>query len=181
MTIARTTLPAVFFLAAIFTTSGCSNGKSAPTPGNFVQGLNKHFLDHNDCLLPNTRFPYETTDRGETRQLDTLVKAGLLEKTEEFSVHTSRYTVSATGARYAPRFCYGHREATTIDNFTPPAVADGFKETTVIYHYTMMDVPVWAKSADMQAAFPEMAQSTSGNASAKATLAQTPVGWQVPD
>jgi hypothetical protein len=44
-----------------------------------------------------------------------------------------------------------------------------------------MDVPVWAKSADVQAAFPDMALSTSGNASAKSVLAQTPVGWQVPD
>lgn len=181
MTISRTTSSATLLLAGLFLATGCSNGKSKPTAENFIQGLNRHFADHSECLLPNTRFPYETTDRNETRQLDTLVKSGLLEKTEEFSIHTSRYTVSSTGARYAPRFCYGHREATAIDSFTPPTPANGFNETSVSYRYNMMDVPVWAKSADVQAAYPGMAKAVNGTDSDKAVLAQTPVGWQVPD
>jgi hypothetical protein len=177
----RTTSAATLFLAATLIFTGCNNGKSAPTTANFIQGLNSHFLDHNECLFPNTRFPFETSDRDTTRQMDTLVKSGLLDKSEEMSIHASRYTPTPAGARYAPRFCYGHREATAIDNFTPPTPNNGFNETTVTYRYNMMDVPVWAKSADVQAAFPDMALSTSGNACAKSVLAQTPVGWQVPD
>ena len=159
---------------------GC-HSKSAPTSENFIQGLNKHYVDHPDCLLANIRFPYETSDPKETAQLDTLVKSQLLDKSVEMAVHVSRYTVTTFGTRYAPRFCYGHRVANTIDSFTPPAVANGFNETQVTYHYTMEDVPVWAKSANVLKAFPAMAEITSGHATGVATLAQTPVGWQVPD
>ena len=159
---------------------GC-HSKSAPTSENFLQGLNKHYVDHPDCLLANTRFPYETGDPKETAQMDTLVKSQLLDKTVEMSIRVSRYTVTTVGARYAPSFCYGHRVANTIDSFTPPAVANGFNETQVTYHYTMADVPVWAKSANVLKAFPAMAEIISGHATGVATLAQTPVGWQVPD
>jgi hypothetical protein len=168
-------------LAFCFVLAGCTGGKSAPTSANFIQALNKHFLDHADCLLVDTRFPYETTDREKTKQMDSLVKALLLDKSEEKSIHASRYTTTTTGTRFAPRFCYGHREITSIDSFTPLAVANGFKETTVIYHYSMKEVPVWAKTPEVQASFPGMALATSGQATDKAILAQTPVGWQVPD
>ena len=161
--------------------SGCNTGKSAPTPANFTQAINNHFLDHLDCLFSDTRFPFETSDPVKTKQMDSLTKSLLLEKSVESSIHVSRYTVAPAGARYAPHFCYGHREVTSIDSFTPVVVNDGFKETTVAYRYTMKEVPVWALSHDVQSAFPEIAQATSGQATAKATLAQTAVGWQVPD
>src|ERR1700733_14300163 len=150
-------------------TTGCNSGKSAPTPANFTQAINTHFLDHTDCLFSDTRFPFETTDRDKTRQMDSLVKALLLEKSEEMSIHASRYTVTKAGQRFAPRFCYGHRQVTSIDNFTPLAVNDGFKETTVTYSYTMKEIPVWALSPDVQAAFPDMARATSSQSTAKAT------------
>lgn len=175
-TILRSALACTLLLPAI----GC-HSKSAPTSENFIEGLNKHFVDHPDCLLSNIRFPYETSDPKETAQMDTLVKSQLLDKSVEMAIHVSRYTVTTVGNRYAPRFCYGHRVANTVDSNTPLTVANGFKETQVTYHYTMADVPVWAKSADVLKAFPAMAQVTSGQATGVATLAQTPVGWQVPD
>jgi hypothetical protein len=177
---ASTLLKYALACTLLFPAFGC-HSKSAPTSENFIEGLNKHFLDHPDCLLSNVRFPYETTDRKETAQMDSLVKAQLLEKTVEMSIHVSRYTVSATGTRYAPRFCYGHRVVNTIEHFTPPAPANGFNETQVTYRYSMQEVPVWAKSPEVLAAFPAMAQVISGNATGVATLAQTHVGWQVPD
>jgi hypothetical protein len=161
--------------------SGCNSGKSAPTPTNFTLAINNHFLDHPDCLFSDTRFPFETSDPAKTKQMDSLVKSLLLDKSFESSIHVSRYTVAPAGTRYAPRFCYGHREVTSIDSFTPIAVNDGFKETTVTYSYTMKEVPVWAISHDVQDAFPEMARATNSQVTAKATLAQTPVGWQIPD
>jgi hypothetical protein len=170
---------ALVFLATL--TSGCNTGKSAPTPANFTLAINNHFLDHPDCLFSDMRFPFETSDPAKTKQMDSLVKSLLLEKSVESSIHVSRYTVAPAGTRYAPRFCYGHRQVTSIDSFTPIAVNDGFKETTVTYSYTMKEVPVWAISHDVQAAFPEMARATTGQVTAKATLAQTPVGWQIPD
>jgi hypothetical protein len=170
---------ALVFVATL--TSGCNTGKSAPTPANFTLAINNHFLDHPDCLFSDMRFPFETSDPAKTKQMDSLVKSLLLEKSVESSIHVSRYTVAPAGTRYAPRFCYGHRQVTSIDSFTPIAVNDGFKETTVTYSYTMKEVPVWAISHDVQAAFPEMARATTGQVTAKATLAQTPVGWQIPD
>jgi hypothetical protein len=168
-------------LAFVTLASGCNTGKSAPKPANFTLAINNHFLDHSDCLFSDMRFPFETSDPAKTKQMDTLVKSLLLDKSVESSIHVSRYTVTPAGTRYAPRFCYGHRQVTSIHSFTPIAVNDGFKETTVTYNYTMKEVPVWAMSHDVQAAFPEMARATTGQVSAKATLAQTPVGWQIPD
>jgi hypothetical protein len=170
---------ALVFVATL--TSGCNTGKSAPTPANFTLAINNHFLDHPDCLFSDMRFPFETSDPAKTKQMDSLVKSLLLQKSVESSIHVSRYTVAPAGTRYAPRFCYGHRQVTSIDSFTPIAVNDGFKETIVTYSYTMKEVPVWAISHDVQAAFPEMARATTGQVTAKATLAQTPVGWQIPD
>ncbi len=73
--------------------------------------------------------------------MDSLVKDHLLDKFVENSIHVSRYTVTTAGARFAPRFCYGHRQVTSIDSFTPITVNDGFKETTVSYSYTMKEIP----------------------------------------
>jgi hypothetical protein len=160
---------------------GCNTGKSAPTPANFMLAINNHYLDHPDCLFSDTRFPFETSDPAVTKQMDALVKSLLLDKSVENSIHVSRYTVTTTGTRYAPHFCYGHRQVTSIDSFTPVAVTDGFKETTVAYSYTMKETPVWALSHDIQAAFPDMARATTSQVTAKATLAQSPVGWQIPE
>ena len=173
---------AILLLIIVSLASGCNNtGKAAPTPANFALAINNHFLDHSDCLFTDTRFPFETSDPAKTQQMDSLVKSLLLEKSVEQSIHVSRYTVTPAGTRYAPRFCYGHRQVTSIDSSTPITVNDGFKETTVTYSYTMKEVPVWAMSHDVQAAFPEMTRATTGQLTAKATLAQTPVGWQIPD
>ena len=101
--------------------------------------------------LPELVF-FETTDPVKTRQMDSLVTGQLLARTTEPALHESRYTITDVGARYAPRVCYGHRQVTSIDSSTPPAVANGFPETQVTFHYTYMDVPVWAKSAAVEAA-----------------------------
>ena len=172
---------AVLSLLAIAFTSGCNSGKSAHTPDNFTLAIINHFLDRPDCLFSDTRFPYETTDSARMKQMDSLVDAHLLDRSVENRIHVARYTIATAGTRFAPHFCYGHREVTSIDSFTPIAVVDGFKETTVTYSYSMKEVPVWALGNDIQAVFPEMARATTSQITAKATLAQTPVGWQIPD
>ena len=85
------------------------------------------------------------------------IKGGIVER--EAAIHASRYSVTQGGERAAPRFCYGHRSVTAIDSFTPPAQANGFPETQVSYRYEIKDVPVWAKTPEVQAAFPEMAKA----------------------
>jgi len=168
---------ATFLIAA----AGC-HSKSAPTPANFTAALNDHFLDHPDCLFPQSpRFPYETGDPAETARMNALVSAQMLTVQEERDIHVSRYTPTDTGARAVPRFCFGHRVVTGIDSFTPPVQANGFPESQVTYHYSMAEVPVWADSAQMRAAFPPLAYALSGSATDHATLATTITGWQFPD
>lgn len=175
---AATALSAAAILVAA---AGC-NSKTAATPANFTETLNAFYLEHPDCLFVDApRFPYETHDPAMTKQMDALVSVDLLTAEREPAIHASSYTPTAAGGRAQPRFCYGHRVIASIDRSTPPAVADGFEETRVAYHYTMKDIPAWADTPQMKAAFPAMAAAISGNATASATLAKTMSGWQVPD
>ncbi len=181
---ARVTAPGLTVLtaAALVLSAAACHSKSSATPDNFIAGLNAHFLQYPDCLFPDApRFPYETGDPAKLQQMNALVAQQLLTVASEQDIRVSRYTPTAAGARVAPRFCYGHRVVTSIDSFTPPAPANGFPETRVVYHYRMEDVPVWANSDAMHAAFPAMAHATSGTATDKTTLAGTMTGWQVPD
>ncbi len=172
--------PAALLLALTF--AGCKSA-SDPTPENLTKGISKFVAEHPDCLYKTAlRFPYETSDKDEIKQLDSLVATKLLNKGTEPAIHITRYTVSDFGQKSAPRFCYGFRHVTGIEAFTPPAkAASGFNESRVTYHYSLQDVPVWAKEAEVQKAYPDMAKAVSNPAPATIALAQTGVGWQVPD
>jgi hypothetical protein len=179
VTRARVLAPIALFAAVL--TLGC-NSKTAATPENFTRGLNTYLYVHPDCLLPDPpKFPFSTTDSTRTRQMDALVAAQLLTRGTEPAIHVSRYTLTDAGRRYAPRFCYGHRQVTGIVGSTPPAKANGFVESEVTYTYTLTDVPVWARGAAMQAAFPAMAEAVTKGGTASRVLAQTMAGWQVPE
>jgi hypothetical protein len=164
--------------------AGCSSANK-PTNENFTNTLNAWYQDHNDCLFPQGHtFPYEVapgpTAKEEKAQMDSLTDAGLLTRLEDRDMHVSRYSLNLAGNRFAPRFCYGHRQVTSIESFTPPAPRNGFTETTVTYHYTMMDVPVWAGTDQVKAAFPPLAKSLSASPTDQAVLATVGAGWQVP-
>lgn len=176
---------AVLVLSASTAFTGC-NSKLKPTPENYTAALNAYFGEHPDCLLGGeTRFPYEVGEKSaegpSQGQMDALAAAKLVDVKREPAIHISRYTLTAEGTRLAPRFCFGHREITSIDSSTPPAPANGFTETQVSYHYKIGDLPVWAKSSEIAAAFPRFQEETSGQATGKTTLALTGVGWSVPD
>jgi hypothetical protein len=173
-------------LIVLGVTAGC-NTAAKPTDKNFTKALNTYFSEHNDCLYgPGIRFPYElnaadTKATPNARQLDSLVKAGLLKREVERDLKVERYAMTPAGERATPRFCYGHREVTSIDGFTSAGVVDGRKADQVQYHYKMMDVPVWASAPEVERAFPAMARAVAGQGQDKATLELTMVGWQVPD
>lgn len=179
---ARPNLPCTAAIAVLLLSTGC-HSKSDPTSQNFTQGISKYLLDHPDCLYKTAvRFPYETSDPVETHRMNSLVTAQQLDREEERSIHVTRYTPTKIGAAAAPRFCYGFRHVTGIESYTPPAkAADGFNETRVTYQYELQDIPVWSKTPEVQTAFPEMARATSAPGSTTITLAQTGVGWQVPE
>jgi hypothetical protein len=161
--------------------AGCSSANK-PTPQNYLTALNQYLPEHTDCLLDaSIRFPFETGDPALIRQLDTLAAAQVLDAKRSPSLHVTRYTLTSAGERAGQHLCYGHRLATAIVSSTPPAVSGGFNETQIVFRYQMQDAPIWAQDAAIQAVYPKLAQSMSGTATAKITLAQTGVGWEVPD
>ena len=177
-------LIAAFALSSAGCTLSLAGCKSAtdPTPENYLTTINAYLPDHPDCLFDSTvTFPYETSDVAQSKQLDTLVKSQVLEVGREPAMHVSRYTLTATGKAAGPHLCYGYRNATAVVTNTPPAVANGFTETAVTYKFKLHDMPMWAKSEDVQAAFPKLAHEASGDATDTITLAQDRVGWSVPN
>lgn len=167
--------------ACLLLVAGCKNATD-PTPENYLKTINAYLPDHADCLLDsNTTFPYETSDAAKIKQLDTLVTNQVLTVGRDLSIHVSRYTLTATGKAAGVHLCYGFREATAIVSNTPPAPVNGFTGTQVTYKYKLHDMPMWAKSADVQGAFPTLAHEASGEATDTIGLALDRVGWSVPN
>jgi hypothetical protein len=155
-----------------------------PTNAKLEQGLNEYLNGHNECLFPTGRtFPYEVApgpdSKADKQQMDAMRDAGLLKEEDDFETHVARYMLTAAGQRFGPRFCYGHKVVASVDGFTPPAKKDGVLQTTVSYHATMMDVPVWVRTDAMEAAFPKMAADISGSQPGQIVMATAGVGWSV--
>ena len=153
---------------AVILVLGCATD-TKPTNAKLEKALNTYFEGHNECLFPTMmRFPYEVSPgsdaKAEAKRLDAMTGAELLAKQSGAAIKVERYTLTPLGQRVGGRFCYGHRQVTSVDAFTPPVKQGGFLQTTVNYHSTMVDVPVWVKTDDMKAAFPEMADGNLGPA-----------------
>ncbi|MDE1176095.1 MAG: hypothetical protein PW789_05750 [Edaphobacter sp.] len=177
----RNHLTAASAVAFALVLAGC-NTKAKPTEANFSQTINTYYTSHPECLFTGVRFPYATSDPTETKQMNTLVKSQLLEATYETAIKTTRFTIGRAGQRYAPRFCYGHRTVTAITSSTAPAKgATGFPESHIVYSYKLEDVPIWAQTAEVQAAYPKMATAITSGGTGEMNLAQTLAGWQVPE
>jgi hypothetical protein len=169
----------------IVAAGGCSNSANQPNDKNFIQALNTYYQDRNECLFPQGReFPYEVAPGSGAKQgkqqMDALMAAGMFTRLEDLDLHVDSYSLTPIGKRYAPRFCYGHRVISSIVSFTPPGPRNGFTETTVTYRYAMEDVPVWARTGQIEAAFPALAKSLSDSVTDQQTLATAGAGWQVP-
>ena len=162
------------------TAAGC-NSKTKASPENYTAVLNAYYVEHQDCLLHDVKFPYEAGSGENGKEMEGLAKAKLVEGVQDPGLKVKRYTLTPAGERVGPRFCYGHRVVTAIDQSTPPALANGFQETQVNYTYKIEDMAVWAKTPEVLAAFPKMAEQTSGPSKGKATLALSGVGWSVPE
>jgi hypothetical protein len=163
---------------------GCATD-TKPTNAKLEKALNTYFEGHDECLYPMTmRFPYEVSPgsdaKAEAKSMDAMTEAGLLSKQSGAAIKVERYTLTPLGERQKGRFCYGHRQITSVDAFTPPVKQGGFLQTTVNYHATMVDVPVWVKTDAMRAAFPQMATAISGAQPGQITMENAGAGWQVP-
>lgn len=162
---------------------GCS-GNLKPTDAKLETGLNAYFANHQECLFPQgMQFPYEVTPgkgaKAEEKRMDAMKAVGLLNELKDLTLHVERYSLTPLGERVAPRFCYGHRVVTSVDGFTPPVKQDNVMETMVTFHAGMRDVPVWAKTDELKAAFPEMAANLSAPQEGQIVMATAGVGWSV--
>ncbi len=180
----------------IFAIAGCN--KIKPDTTNFKTAINSYYSAHPSCVWQSpVKFPAQadTNNDEQTKGFDALTDAGLLTRTPEEkkrfligSKQVNDYDVSDKGRTvWTPdqsqpgygNFCYGHREATSIDNVTMGPNANGASTAVVNYHYDLTGVPDWAKSQEKQSAFPNVQADLSAPKTATTTLVQTQDSWQV--
>ena len=174
---------------------GCN--RMADSDANYLKALNKYYSSHPSCLWRDpVTFPFQQ-DAVNTRSaaaFDALVQQSLLTRAtaEENATNGVRkqvntYDLSSKGRSEwvadskdpgTGNFCYGHRVATAIQSFTPTTSSAG-ATTTVVYRYTITDVPEWAKAAEVQAGFPSLQADLTGRQVGRATLTDTRKGWEI--
>ena len=174
---------------------GCRKTNSVDKSA-FKSALDDYYQARQECVWESpVKFPAQadTSKENQTKGFDALTDAGLLARTsaekKRFLVGSkqvndydvsdkgrSTWTADQTQPGYG-NFCYGHRSVTSIDSYTPST--QDANSYSVTYHSKVADVPDWAKSTEMQTAFPKIAEDTSGNQTAMANLTKTTNGWQV--
>jgi hypothetical protein len=176
--------------------AGCNKNK--PDTANFKAAINNYYSAHPSCVwLSPVKLPAQADANNDeqTKGFDALTDAGLLARTPQekkrFLIGSkqvndydlsdkgrTQWTADTSQPGYG-NFCYGHREVTSIDNATMGANQNGANTATVNYHYDLAGVPDWAKTQEMQAAFPTMQADLATSKAATTTLVQTQNNWQV--
>jgi hypothetical protein len=175
-------------------TAGCNQAVNADVA--YKAAINDHFKAYPACLWHDPKkFPVQaaTSDDAKTEGYDALTQEGLLTRTTAekkiiiVSKQVNNYDLSDKGrSAWTPdtsqpgygNFCYGNREATSIDNSTPGTNGNGAKTVAVAYHYKIANVPAWANSASIKTAYPALADALNANATDTATLVQTGDRWE---
>jgi hypothetical protein len=175
---------------------GCRQ-KQDPKP-QLEAAINHYHGVHPLCIWQEPKkFPIQaaTADEAKTEGLDALTDAGLLKRTtaekQRFLIGSkqvnnydlsdkgrSAWTQDTTQPGYG-NFCYGHLHVTSIDNFTTAVNASGMKTAHVNFHVEVGDAPDWAKSQEVQTAFPEMRQNLAASHPAQADLVNRGGHWHV--
>lgn len=165
--------------------SGCMSRRRAANNENFKRALNAYFYNgHDDCLYKTAiKFPNEVSvkDKQQMREMDALAKAGLLTRVEDGAFNLVHYSLTPMGTRATSRFCYGHRDVTSVESFTPPYPVGARKSSDVTYRYRLVDSPQWLSDENLSKEFPKLAAQAGGNAEGKTTVMTAYNGWEVPD
>lgn len=179
---------------ALFLVAGCK--KTTDNSANYKSAINAWYSAHPACLWSHSQmFPTQVaaSNQDQNAPFAALVDQGLLTRSsaEKKIVIVSKreidYDLSDQGRKdwtadpsqpgYG-NFCYGHRSVSSIQSSTPNNGQPG-DTSTVTYQYSFSGAPDWAKSAEIQNAFPQVKADLSGNGTASATLTDTTNGWQV--
>ncbi len=181
---------------AILLIAGCS--KTDTSKINFKAAINNYYAAHPVCLWSQPKkFPVQaaTADESKTEGYDALTDAALLTRTTAEkkvfilgSKQVNNYDVSDKGRSAWTQdptqpgygnFCYGHRQATSIDSSSTTVNASGTKTAQVNYHFTTGDVPAWAQSQEMKTAFPKLNDTLADTQMGQATLVMNGNNWQM--
>jgi hypothetical protein len=168
--------------ALVLLGTGCGD-KREMSKSNFAHVLNEDYSANADCLFSKPLpYPFEmqTGDKllGDVHtKLDALTAAGLLTRTSQNE--TIRYELTLAGQQVPGngRFCYGKRQVTSVDSYTPPTEFHGNRFTKVEYHFIEKGRPDWAKVQAIQVAFPAVAKAVADQPVDQATLVLTDDGW----
>jgi|SRR5271156_2576851 len=178
----------------MLTAAGCRT--NTVDKGAFKSAINDYYGAKQECLWSSSiKFPAQadTSNDAQTKGFDALTDAGMLTRTsaekKRFLIGSKQvndydlsdkgrtvWTADASQPGYG-NFCFGHREVTSIDSFTPPDA--NATQYAVNYHYAVTGVPDWASTPEMKTGFPTLAADTSGQQTATATLVKSDKGWQV--
>ena len=162
----------------------------------FKSAIDDYYHGKPDCMWSDpVKLPAQadTANDEQTKGFDALTDAGMLTRTsaekKRFLIGSkqvnnydlsdkgrSTWTADPSQPGYG-NFCFGQREATSVDGFTPSDT--NATQYAVNYHYRVTNVPDWANSAEKKTAFPRFATDTSGQQTATATLVKSDKGWQV--
>lgn len=179
----------------------CATGcKKQVDHAEFISAINKSFVGRHECVWPEpVKLPAQvnpSTDEN-IRAFEALTHAGLLLRGSDAKKRllvgskVNTYDLSDKGhSSWTPEasqsgsgnFCFGHFNATAIDNATANDSAnDSANPTqyTVNYRYEVLGIPEWVRTPESMRAFPKLAADTSIQ-SATATLVKgTNGGWAV--
>lgn len=181
---------------AMIIASGCRKTNMVDKMA-FKSAINNYWSARNECVWPDPiKFPAQadTSKENQTKGFDALTDAGLLvrqsaekkrfligsKQVNDYDLSSqgrSTWTADQTQPGYG-NFCFGHREVTTIDSFTPADNPDA-TQFSVTFHYDVASVPAWASTTEMKTAFPQLAADTSGQQTETATVVKLDQGWQV--
>lgn len=179
--------------------AGC--GPQKPDTSIVKSVIETHYSTHPECLwVTPVQFPATLhannsmlASPGHTLRYDVLTNAGLLSRTEQpakrgvpHSEPMDVYALSPQGrTAWTPdpsqpgygNFCFGHREVTSVNNLTMRKQS-GVVTASVSYQYDLAGVPDWAKSSQIEMAFPNVRGALAGPRNAQADLIKNGNGWE---
>jgi hypothetical protein len=159
--------------------TACGVQTSRPTPSNFTVAIDAALVN------PQRIATFDSTDTcivvdssRDAKQLRVLQKYGLVDVVPHGNAgQKPRFTYTALGSadRIGTNLCFAHITVSAIRNIM---LIDQMAH--VDYRYKILDVAAWARSSEVQAAFPEIKTMLKGEDpfdSRKATLFLTQGRW----
>ena len=176
----------------------CATGcKKQVDHGQFISAINKSFVGRHECVWSQpVKLPAQVDPSKDERirAFEALTDAGLLLRVSEEkkrllvgSKQVNSYDLSDKGhSSWTPEanqpgygnFCFGHFNATAIENVT---LNDSAHPTqyTVNYRYEVLGIPEWVRTPESMRAFPKLAADTSIQSATATLFKGTNGGWAV--